>query len=234
MTMTSTSTLRRPVAVARVAGLLYLVIIVAGVGGEALVRGPIAVAGDPSQTVANLVAAELPFRLSVMGDALMALADVALGVLLFFLLRPVSRVLSMMAMAFRLAQAAILGINLLNLLLAASFAGRGDPLAAAFLEAHGVGYDLGLLFFAINCVLVGALVYRAGFMPRAIGAALGLSGLVYFVGSTLRVVAPELAPAVAPAYALPLVAELAFCGWLLIRGVRTPSWRAAVGLPAAA
>lgn len=228
-----TSNLQRPVAVARVAGLLYLVIIVCGVGGEALVRGPLAVPGDAGQTVANLIAAELPFRLSVMGDALMALADVALGVLLYLLLRPVSAVLSMMAMAFRLAQAAILGGNLLNLLLAARFAGEGDPLAAVFLEAHSVGYDLGLFFFAVNCLLVGVLVYRARFIPRAIGVLLGLSGVVYFVGSTIRVVAPELAEVVALAYGLPLVAELALCAWLIVRGVRPRPFRAH-GLPPAA
>lgn len=229
-----TPTLQRPVAVARVAGLLYLVIIVCGIGGEALVRGPLGVPGDAGQTVTNLVAAELTFRVSVMADVVMALADVALGALLYFLLSPVSAVMSMMAMAFRLAQAAILGVNLLNLMLAARFAGEGDPLAAVFLEAHGVGYDLGLFFFAVNCLLVGALVYRARFIPRAIGALLGLSGLVYLVGSTIRVVAPELAEVVAPAYGLPLVAELAFCAWLLVRGVRPRLFREAQGLAPAA
>ncbi|MEZ4382243.1 MAG: DUF4386 domain-containing protein [Nannocystaceae bacterium] len=213
--------LSRPAAAARVAGLLYLVIIVAGVAGEALVRGALAVPGEPQQTAANIVAAALPLRLSVMGDAVMALADVALGVLLYLLLRPVSPALSLMAMAFRLAQAAILGVNLLNLLLAARLAGQGDPLAAVFLEAHGVGYDLGLLFFAINCLLVGALVYRG--MSRTIGALVGLSGVVYLVGSTLRVVAPELAAAAAPAYVLPLVAELALCGALLMGRAPRPA-----------
>ena len=83
---------------ARIAGLLYLVIIVCGVGGEAFVRAPLH-AEDASQTVANLLAAELPFRLSILADVAMVLADVGLGVLLFYLLAPVDRTLSMLAMA---------------------------------------------------------------------------------------------------------------------------------------
>ena len=218
-----------PLRHARAAGILYLVIIVCGVGGEAFVRAPLHVAGDAGQTVANLLAAELPFRLSILADVLMALADVGLGVLLYFLLAPVSRVLSLLAMAFRLAQASILGLNLLNLHTAVTLAqggalddGTRDALVSSLLGAHAAGYDLGLFFFGVNCLLVGLLVFRAEYLPRTIGVMVSVAGLVYLVGSTARFVAPELAALMAPAYAIPLVAELAFCGWLIMKGPRRP------------
>lgn len=204
-----------PAATARIAGLLYLIIIVCGIAGGVLR----AQAGVPD-------AGSMPaFRLGIVMDLAMALADVGVGVLLFFLLAPVSRMLSAMAMAFRLAQASILGLNLLNLVLAAELAARGDPLSSTFLGAHGAGYDLGLAFFAINCILTAVLIVRAEFLPTLLGAMIGLSGLVYLTGSLLRVVAPALAEGFAPAYGGAFVAELAFCLYLMSRGLDAARWR---------
>jgi hypothetical protein len=93
---------------------------------------------------------------------------------------------------------------------AAELGDNGHALAGTFVRAHAVGYDLGLFFFAVNCALMGVVVRRASFGPRWLGAALGLAGAVYAVGSALRVLSPTTADAFAPAYLLPFVAELAF------------------------
>ena len=221
-----------PLNFARTAGLVYLVIIVCGIGGEAILRGPLIIPGNPGLTVANLVGSELPFRLSIMADVIMALTDVALAVMLYFLLKPVGRTLSLMAMAFRLVQAAILGLNLLNLYTAIGiatnnafeFPGR-DDLVMSHLKAHSAGYDFGLFFFGINCILVGALVLRSGFFPRLLGVGILASAVVYLVGSTVRVAVPGLHPWVAPAYLVPLVAETAFCLWLIFKGLDAERWK---------
>jgi len=220
-----------PVRLARASGLLYLIIILCGVGSEAIVRSQIFVAGDWQATAANLVTMELPFRISILADATMALADVALAGLLFFLLAPAGKMLSLSAMTFRLVQAAILGLNLLNLYSAASIATGGSPMTAGmgalmmrFLEAHTAGYDLGLFFFAINSLLVGVLIVRSGFLPRLLGYGIFAAGMVYLGGSTLRVLDASLNAAFAPAYVIPLVAETALCLWLLTKGVDVDAW----------
>ncbi|HBQ12523.1 MAG TPA: hypothetical protein DEF51_15700, partial [Myxococcales bacterium] len=146
-TMTATDRTPSTTRLARLAGLLYVAIIALGIGGDALVRGPIHVPGDASQTVANLAAAELPFRLSILGDVLMALSDVGLAALLFILLRPLSPRLALAAMVFRLVQAAILGLNLSSLqgaVTLASAPGANDALIVHLLESQAAGYDLGL------------------------------------------------------------------------------------------
>ena len=104
-----------PLRMARLCGLLYAVIILCGVGGEGLIRQPLMAAFEAEQLAASIRAAELPFRLSILCDVVMTLADVAVAALLYSVLKPVSELLSRMAMAFRLVQAAILGLNLLNL-----------------------------------------------------------------------------------------------------------------------
>ena len=224
-----------PQRLARTGGLLYLLIIVFGVAGEAAIRGRL-IASDAGQTAANVLSAELWFRLSILGDVLMVLADVALGVVLCALLSPVDRVLSIAAMAFRLAQAAVLGLNLVHLEQAVTLAHDAalhaptrDQLVVAALDAHAAGYDLGLFFFAVSCLLVGYLLARSRLVPRVIAVGSVAAGLVYAVGSTLRLVAPDLSVAFAPAYGIPLAAEVAMCGWLLVKGVDGARWSGALG-----
>ncbi len=219
-----------PKSYARLAGVLYLVIIVCGVGGQAFVREPI-VADTAAQTVDNLLAAETAFRVGILADVAMVLADVALGVVLYVLLAPAGRTLSRLAMTMRLAQAAVLGLNLVHLQQALSFAHASgldaatrDVLVVSSLDAHAAGYDLGLFFFAVDCLLVGWLIYRSGFLPRMLGVGIVVSGGVYLVGSTLRFVAPDLAASFAVVYVVPLVAELALSVWLLAGRLDVRRW----------
>lgn len=210
---------------ARTAGVLYLIIIVLGIASEVAIRAPLLVAGDAAASAANVRGAEALFRLSLAADTVMACADAALAVLLFLLLRSVNGTVALLAMVFRLLQAAIIGANLLNqqavLLVLGSGAGLGeaDALATLFLTLHGYGYDLGLIFFGVNSLLTGYLLVRSGWLPRIVGWGIVAAGLVYLTGSYLRILAPEAYDAFAVAYFISLVAELAFALWLLVRGL---------------
>lgn len=227
---------------ARFAGGLYLAIIVLGVWSDGLIRSSLIVAGDPIQTSTNLLAAPGSFRLSLAFDSIMVLCDVALAVALYFLLRAVSEMGAMLATAFRLVQAAILGVNLLNqhlalLLLTDEGLRSIEPssrkaLSLLFAEAQGYGYDLGLLFFGVNCIVTGLLVFRSGFLPRLIGGLIFASGPVYLVGSYLSLFAPHLSNLFQAAYAVPLIGEVAFCLWLIIKGVNQEVWSAQSSLSA--
>ena len=217
---------------ARIAGLLYLIIIVFGIGSEVVLRGPLVDLANARQTTEAILGAQGVFRLSVAADMVMAVSDVALAVLLFLVLRPVGPTLALLATVFRLVQAAILGMNLLNqhialLLLTGAQDVSGlapeqmQSTALLFLNAHEHGYDLGLVFFGVNSVLTGLLVWRSGFIPRPIGAGLMAAGAVYLTGSALRFLAPAVLGTFLPAYGLTIIAETAFCLWLLIAGIRT-------------
>ena len=220
---------------ARAAGVLYLIIIVLGIWSEVFVRSALVTPGDAATSARAILAAEGLYRVAFAADSVMALSDVALAILLFGLLRPVSPLLALMAAAFRLVQAAIIGGNLMNhhaaLLI---LKGAGDltgldadqigALALLTTQIHGHGYDLGLIFFGLNSLITGWLILRAPFLPSVIGVLIAAAGVVYLTGSYLRFLAPALAEAFAPVYVVPLVAELSFCLWLLIRGVNAPEW----------
>ena len=222
---------------ARLAGLLYLLIIVLGIGSEAFIRGPIQVPGDAAATAANVLANEGLFRIGIYADALMAMADVGLGVLLFVLLWRTGPVLALGAGLFRLVQAAIIGLNLLQPLQALALLSgpigldpaQAEVLGALMLDAHGAGYDLGLLFFGVNSVLTGILLWKSETFPGLLGVALAAAGAVYLVGSSLVVLAPSLSGTFSFAYLVPVIAESAFCLYLLVRGL--PTRRADLSAP---
>ncbi len=231
----------RPLVSARTAGLLYLAIVVLGIFTEVAVRGNVFVQGDAAATAEAIVASQGLFRLGFLTDSLMLMSDATVAVLLYLLLRPVSRTVALLATAFRLIQTSVLALNLLHhyaalLLLdgavfgAAFAAEQRQALAYHMLELHAHGYDLGLVFFGLHCVLLGWLIHRSGFLPRALGILVAAAGVAYLVGSYTRFLFPGHVGQVAPVYAVALVAEVALGVWLLVKGVRVEAWARRAGV----
>ncbi len=212
------------------AGLLYLLIIVCGMSAELAVRGPL-ISADYAQTAANLLQQQMRFRSGFMLDLLMICADVMLALLLYRLLQPAGRTLSCMAALLRLLQAVLLAVNLMlyftALLVLQNTALNGvfqpsqtQALAAFLLQLHAVGYDFGLIFFALSNICLAPLIMRMENMPDWLGYALLAAAAVYLSGSLLRFTVPWLAEQMQLAYLIPLLSESAFCLWLLSQQCR--------------
>ncbi|MBO1924419.1 DUF4386 domain-containing protein [Thiomicrorhabdus sp. 6S3-12] len=218
---------------ARLAGFLYLLIIFFGISSEILVRSSLIVNGDAVLTAENILEQQNLFRYGFFADALMLFSDVALAVLLYIILKPINALLSLMAMVFRLMQASILGLNLLFYFavlmvlqtpaLNAFDSSEVQGMALFFSELHGYGYDLGLLFFACSNFLLGYLLIKSDYFPSLLGYGLMAAAAVYLFGSFSRFLLPELHAVLLPLYLIPLIAELTFAFWLLVKGasVRT-------------
>jgi hypothetical protein len=156
-------------------------------------------------------------------------------VLLFVLLEPAGRTLALVAGAFRLAQAAVLALNLLHQQ-AALLVLTGPEYAAGFgveplqalayllLDLHSHGYDVGLLLFGVHCFVLGYLIVGSGFLPRILGFLMMGASVAYLTGSYARFLFPEHLARVTPLYVVAFVAEVALCGWLLVRGVDVRRW----------
>jgi hypothetical protein len=225
-----------PRAVARTAGVFYLVIFTCGLFSELYVRGTLVDPGSAAATAANITASEGLFRVGFVADTLMVLSDVAVAVLLYVLLRPVGRTLSMLAAAFRLTQAAVLGSVLLAqfaalIVLDPDGPGTGlstddrDALVGLTMEAHSYGYLIGLVFFAAHLVVLAYLMVKSSWFPSWLGVVLGIAGVGYaadsfgffaFTGYNGTLSPVLLAPAV--------IAEFSMIAWLLLKGVRLDAW----------
>lgn len=204
----------------RRAGLCYVIIILCGVSAELALRGPLLAGGDPALTWARALAAPAMLRGAILLDIVMLLADIALALLLYRILRPWGAELARLAMVLRLMQAAIIAASLLFLAEAVVLLDgpgtAGPETLARLLAAHGLGYDLGLVFFAANTVLTALLLRRADLIGPVLGSLLQGAAVVYLGGSVVRLMAPQLSAAIEPAYLLPLVAESGLALSLLV------------------
>ena len=222
------------VKTARTAGVLYLIIIVMGIFAQFVVRESLIEPGDATATADNIIASEGLFRLSIAADFLMILADVAIGLLFYVLLKPVNNGLALLAAFFRLAQATTLGINLLNPLFALVLIKRADyvtginveeanALASMFLDGHAIGYRIALVFFGLSILVLGHLLTQSGYFPKVLGygmmgAAAGYltDSFAYFLLSNYADYETTLSAVV---FAPAIISELALCLWLLVKGV---------------
>lgn len=211
----------------RVAGALYLVILVFGIASE-LIRSQMLVAGDVAATAENVQESGWLLRTAVSASLAYLFCEVVLTVILYQLFTPVSRPLSMVAAAFRLISLAIYGLNLLNLLAPVLLLDSGQPqtFALLFLNLHQHGYLIGLTFFAMNCLAMGYLLVRSSHVPTLLGILLGVAGLGYLINSYLFLVMPgyegsAMLPLLAPA----LVAETWFTVFLLRKGGGIQAWQ---------
>jgi len=232
--MTNT-TQTSPIVYARIAGVLYLLIIFFGIFSEVFIRSQLIVEGNATATATNVLASEGLFKFAFIADSIMLLSDVAIAVFFYVLLKPVSTTLALLAAVFRLTQASVLGVNLLNYYVALLLIkGEGyistffeaeqlQTMALFFLDIHSHGYDLGLIFFGFSCFILGFLLIKSKRFPSILGYGLIGAGIVYEVGSFMRFLFPEHLTVIEPFYIIPLIAELSFCLWLLVRGVRTNS-----------
>jgi hypothetical protein len=227
---------KRARVVARVGGLLYLIIIALGAVGEAVVRGSIVVPSDATATAANLRSMEWLWRLGVAGEVMLLTCATALTLILYTLLRRVSRDLALAAVLFNLVSIAIEGVAAVSLA-ATLFPLANAPYLSAFapeqmnamamlsVRSHTVGFGIALIFFGVECVILGYLIYRSGYMPRSIGVLMAIAGICYVINSFALLLSPPLANRLFPAILIPsLIAELSLALWLLMKGVNAEKW----------
>src|SRR5919199_17314 len=88
---------RSPLAMARFAGLLYLLIAVLSGFVHFYVPGKLIVPGDAATTATTIMASEGLFRLNIAAELVIVLIEVVLSVLIYVLLKPVSTTLALVA-----------------------------------------------------------------------------------------------------------------------------------------
>jgi hypothetical protein len=230
-----------PQIYARTGGLLYLIIIVIGALGELVVRGGLIVSGDPAATAEKIRSSEFLWRLGIAGELLLLVCAVALTLIFYVLLRPVSRVLALLAVFFNLVSIAVEADSALHLVATLFPLGNGNSLkildpnqlhAMAYfsIRSHESGFGVALIFFGCVCLVDGYLIFRSGYLPRVIGVLMQIAGLCYLTNSFALILSPSFAHRLFPAILLPaFVGEASLCLWLLVKGVNLQRWNEQAG-----
>jgi hypothetical protein len=235
--MTNRTAQISPQIYARIGGVLYLIIIIAGGFAEGIVRSRLIVAGDAAATAKNIMASEWIWRLAFAGEMTVYLCAVPLVLIFYVLLSPVNRNLALLTVFFNLVSISIEGINALSHFAPLLLLGGADylkvfdlhqlqALALLFLNLHTYGFGISLAIFSFVLLLEGYLIFNSGYFPKTLGVLLAIAAICYLTNSFALFVAPAFHARIFPTILVPsFIGELSLCLWLLVMGVDVPKWQ---------
>ena len=223
-----------PQLFARVAGFLYLIIIVGGVYAEMFVRQTVFVPNDMAATARNILLHEQEYRWGLVAQLVPLLCNMFLAAIFYAIFAVVNRHLALAVAFCSVAGSAVEASSLLMHYAPLTLLKRGATLgldphlleAQAYmaLNLQAIGFSVALTFFGCVCIARGYLIFRSGFLPRTIGVLLAIEGVCYLVNSFGLFLAPQLASRLFDILLVSGLAEVVFCLWLLGRGLNAERW----------
>ncbi len=221
-----------PRRVARIAGALYLVTIVAGIFAEGFVSRSLIVQGDAAKTAANILLHRGLFQLGFAVYLVEMASQIATTALFYRLLRPVNGTLAFVAAFISLSGCIIKTISRLFFIAPLLVLGGAPYLnvfSASQLQAVALlclnlniqGTAIAMVFFGFSTPLHGLLILRSTFLPRI----LGVPGIVAGCGWLTFLYPPLGYQLFGYVAAIGLLGALAQITWLIVFGVDEERWR---------
>lgn len=220
--------------IARIAGLLYLLMGITGAFGMLYVPSVMIAQGDAATTAANLMAGETLFRVGIVGQLLCQLFFIFLVLALYALLKEVHKTHARVMVILVLVAVPIAFLNTLNQMGALLVLGEADFLSAfdteqrqalmmGMFKLHENGIFIVEVFWGLWLFPFGYLVYRSGFIPRVLGVLLIIGCFAYLIEHFTALLFPDIRASITPYLMVPLSAgEFSIILWLLIKGVKQP------------
>lgn len=219
--------------IARLAGFLYLIVVLTGLFSLMYVPSKLIVWENPALTFQNISSSSQLFRLGIASSMLCYIAFLMLPLVLHQLLKDVNKNYARLMVIFALISVPISFFNLENKLSVLTIVEGAEYVKSfdiKFLEALVMqfldSYDSGILivqvFWGLWLLPFGYLVYRSGFLPKILGIFLMLGCLGYLINVFGRISIPDFSTyAVSKYITIPAsIGEIGTCLWLLIIGVR--------------
>src|SRR3974377_1596378 len=165
---------------ARIAGAIYLSLVVFAPFSLIYVPNKLIVRGDATATAGNILTHEMLFRYGVFSDLIATVIFISLGIALYRLLRDVNRTQAWLMVSFVLVSSAVAFVNVVNELAAIILFQGGDflsvfskeqlnALGMLFIRVHGQGIRVNELFWGLWLFPFGVLVMQSRFLPRLLG-----------------------------------------------------------------
>src|SRR5882762_3140850 len=172
---------------ARIAGVLFLLSMVAGGFGEAYIPSKLMVSGDAAATVANLRNFDFLYRLGFAGFLIESLCDIALALILYALLKPVNKYLSLLAAFFGLMGTALFAFAELFYfapLLITGGAGylqtfspdQLNSLVLLSLKFYGFAGMIFTAYYGMAWIVRAVLMWNSGYLPKFLAVLMAVGG----------------------------------------------------------
>jgi len=223
---------------ARIAGVSGLLAVVIVVVGNYVLLGPLVVPGNATETARNIVAHQTQLRVALTCFLAYGVIVVVLLSALYVILKPVNRLLALIAALFRLVFALLWLLTTLNLLGALRLLGDAgylqvlgaehlQALARLNVAANFDDYYVGLPFFGLAATVCAYLWLRSRYIPKAL-AAFGMIASAWCVFCAFVFLIFPYFNNVVNDYWFdsPMaIFELGLSFWLLFKGIATPNDR---------
>ena len=230
--MTDQKDMESPNKLARMTGILYCLVILAGVASEIMVHNFIIVPGDIATTVNHITAYESVFRLGFVISLARFAVFIFMVLALYKLLRPVNKDGALVMVAFALVSISIGMVSLLFQYAAPLLLSHSDystlfttdqwqAQVQFFINLQRLG-DKAAQILTVWLLPLGYLIYKSGFLPKTLGALMVMAGVGYVTDFLVFFLLPNLNWQVA---GLAFLAELPFPLWLLMKGVNVERWK---------
>jgi len=228
--MTETNSLKKT---ARIAGLLYLGVVLTGIFTLMYVPSKLFVADNASLTYQNIASSQSLLRFGIVGGLLCYTFFLFLPLVLYKLLKPVNENYAKLMVLFAVLSVPIFFLNVQNLFSILSLINEGQSkfgLTSEQTQSQVMlclnKYDNGMrivhIFSGLWLLPFGYLVYKSGFLPKILGILLmlGCFGyLINFIGNTLISDYSKLG--LSSYISLPAsIGEIGICLWLLVMGAK--------------
>jgi len=221
--------------IARVAGILYLFVIVFGMFAELYVDLILIVPGDAAATASNIKASELLFRIGFMSGLFHHTSFFLLVLTFYKLLKPVNKNHALLMVAFGLGAVPIMMLNMLNQFAALLLLSGADyltvfttdqlqALALLFLDFHSHGYFIAGMFSGLFLLPLGSLIFKSGYLPRFLGVLVMLGCFGYLIELLIVFVFPSHEVISYLGLAVAVIAEISLTLWLLTKDVGDSDW----------
>jgi Domain of unknown function (DUF4386) len=224
-----------PKRLARIAGLLYLIVGIFGGFAIAFVAAKVYAPGDAATTAGNVLANAGLVRMGVIADLLQATVFVFLAMVLYVLLKDVNKNVARAMVILVAIATTLMCINEVFRFAAVLVATDGSYVAAfgaagahalvlLLLDMHHYGFLIAQIFFGLWLVPLGYLAYRSGMFPKALGVVLIVGGVAYLVDMLAASLVPDVGKQIRDFLAIPpTIAEIGMLGYLLVKGVKVPA-----------
>jgi hypothetical protein len=216
----------------RVAGFLYLLLVVFAPFRLIYIPSKLFVHGNATATANNIAAHEVLFRLGIVSDLFCGTILIFLVLALYRLFKEVDHNQAvLMVILGGVMPATIDFLNVVNDA-AALMLVRGpdflsvfekpqrDALAMLFFRLHHQEVAAAEVLWGLWLVPLAILVYRSRFLPRFLGVWLIINGFAYLAMSFTGLLLPLYEDMVSNIAFPALLGEMAFMLWLLIKGAR--------------
>jgi hypothetical protein len=221
-----------PLVYARLAGILYLLLIPFSAFGLLYVPSKLIVPGDAATTASNIVAAEALFRSAIVSHLIGQTIFILLPLVLYKLLKPVNKNHAVLMVVLVLVSVPITFINELNHFAALILLSGADYLSVfsvdqlhaqmmLFLELHEHGITIALIFWGLWLFPLGYLVFKSGFLPKILGVLLMIGCIGYLIDALTTMLFSDFDMTVSQ---FTFVGELLFPLWLVFKGVNVERW----------